>query len=179
MPPGWNQINALLAAAAFTPAELEVLCQSVFGTALSGITSSADPDVQSDAIVSFAIKYGMLRELTDMVLHESARRPAVQNLLLSDDMQQGGDGQTTINNQLQILTMRVDRVLELQMSQAAENSEMQRWRNATDQRLRSVENAQALREKQSSFSMLDRAAVLAIALAAIAMMAFVIFWAKP
>lgn len=95
MPPGWNAIRALLQAAAFTPAELEVLCQSVFGTALSGITTATDNAEQAEAIVNFAIRYDMLRELTDLVLHESARRPAVQNLLLSDGMNgDNGAGQT-------------------------------------------------------------------------------------
>jgi hypothetical protein len=36
--------------------------------------------------VEFAQQYGLIRELTDMILHNAANRPAVQNLLLSDDM---------------------------------------------------------------------------------------------
>lgn len=99
MPPGWNQVRALLLAAAFTPAELESLCQAVFGTALNGITTATDASEQADAIVAFAIQYGLVRELADIVLWQSARRPAVQNLLLSDDMSIPTDGQQGLQNQ--------------------------------------------------------------------------------
>lgn len=136
MPPGWNQIRSLLLAAAFTPAELEGLCQAVFGSSLSGITTATDATGQADAIVNFAIQYGLLRDLADLVLNQSARRPAVQNLLLSDDMQ--GDAQTAaianqltaLQNSMHALTARVDRSLEQQAQLMAEHAELQRWRNS-------------------------------------------------
>lgn len=140
MPPGWNQIQALLVAAAYTPAELETLCQSVFSASLSGITQSTDANVQAEAIVQFAINYGLVRELADAILYQSARRPAVQNLLLSDDMQ--GDAQaaaianqlTALQNSMHALTARVDRSLEQQAQLMAEHAELQRWRNSFETR---------------------------------------------
>jgi hypothetical protein len=83
---GWKAVRALLLAAAFSHEQLESLCQTVFGASLKGITKSEDPQAQADAIVEFAQQYGLIRELTDMILHNAANRPAVQNLLLSDDM---------------------------------------------------------------------------------------------
>ncbi len=138
MPPGWNQIQALLVAAAFTPAELEALCQSVFGASLSGITQSTDANAQAEAIVQFAISYGMVRELADTVLYQSARRPAVQNLLLSDDMQSEAqvaaitNQLTALQNSVHALTSRVDRSLEQQAQLMAEHAELQRWRNSIE-----------------------------------------------
>lgn len=174
MPPAWNQIQALLVAAAFTPAELESLCQAVFGSSLSGITTATDATEQADALVNFAIQYGLLRELADLVLAQSARRPAVQNLLLSDDMQTDAQA-AAIQNQLQMITVRLDRVLEQQSQQAAENAEMHRWRNATEDRLHRVEERLPERRVQS-VSTLDRAIVLLMALAALTMLATAIYF---
>ena len=186
MPPGWNQIQALLVAAAFTPSELETLCQAVFGTALSGITTATDANEQADAIVAFAVQYGLVRELTDIVLHEAARRPAVQNWLLGDDMQSDAQA-AAIQNQLQMITVRLDRVLEQQSQQAAENAEMHRWRNATEDRLHRVEERlpdQRVQEERfhrieerlperrvQSVSTLGNAIVLFMAVAALLMLA--------
>lgn len=174
MPPAWNQIQALLVAAAFTPAELEALCQAVFGASLSGITQSTDANVQAEAIVQFATNYGMVRELADAVLYQSARRPAVQNLLLSDDMQSEAQV-TAIQNQLQMITVRLDRVLEQQSQQAAENAEMHRWRNATEDRLHRVEE-RLPEHRVQSVSTLDRAVVLLMTLAALTMLATALYF---
>ncbi len=174
MPPGWNQIQALLVAAAFTPAELEALCQAVFGSSLSGITTATDATEQADAIVNFASQYGLLRELADMALYHSARRPAVQNFLLGDDMQSDAQA-AAIQNQLQMITVRLDRVLEVQSQQAAENSEMHRWRNTAEDRLHRIEERLPERRVQS-VSTLDRAVVLLMTLAALTMLATAIYF---
>lgn len=137
---------------------------------------ATDPQEQADAIINYAARYNLLRELADMIMHYASNRPAVQNLLLSDDMQ--SDGQTAnIHQQLQTLTVRMDRVLELQMAQAAENAEMQRWRNATDQRLRSVEAALPAQRLQNGISVPDRAVVAVLALLLTAMFAFTLWTA--
>lgn len=160
---------------------METLCQGVFGTSLKGITMATEPHEQADAIVNYAVRYGLLRELADMIMHHASNRPAVQNLLLSDDMQ--GDAQTSsIQDQLRTLTVRMDRVLELQMAQAAENAEMQRWRNTTDQRLRYVESAlpppERSRPLQNGISMPDRAVVAVLTLLLIAMFVFTVWTAR-
>ncbi len=174
MPPGWNQIRSLLLAAAFTPAELETLCQAVFGTALNGITTATDANEQADAIVAFAAQYGLVRELTDIVLHEAARRPAVQNFLLGEDMQSDAQA-AAIQNQLQMITVRLDRVLEQQSQQAAENAEMHRWRNTAEDRLHRIEERLPERRVQS-VSTLDRAVVLLMTLAALTMLATALYF---
>lgn len=161
MPPGWNAIRALLQAAAFTPAELEVLCQSVFGTALSGITTATDNAEQAEAIVNFAIRYDMLRELTDLVLHESARRPAVQNLLLSDGM--NGDGQAA---EMQRVIMRLDRIGEQMQQVLSEQAAIRQWQATADARLHGIEaGLPARRQVAEGLSTLDRALVVLMGLA--------------
>jgi hypothetical protein len=172
--PGWSSISSLLVAAALSPEHMNLLCEGVFGTTLKGITTATDPQQQADAIVDYAARYNLMRELADMIMRHASNRPAVQNLLLSDDMQL--DSQSgNIQNQLQTLTVRMDRVLELQMAQAAENAEMQRWRNATDQRLRSVESAVMPDRGPHSVSLPGGMMVVVMALLVAGMFAFVLW----
>lgn len=153
MPPGWNSIRALLVAAAFTPAELEVLCQSVFGASLTGMTTSTDAEEMAEAIVQFAIRYDMVRELTDMVLHESARRPAVQNLLLSDGM-----AIESTAAELQRLTLRVDRLGEQMQQVLAELAAVRQWQASADAR-HALEAQMTTTRRQEPVRMIDRVIV--------------------
>lgn len=171
MPPGWNSIRALLVAAAFTPAELEVLCQAVFGSSLAGITTSTDADEMAEAIVAFAIRYDMVRELTDMVLHESARRPAVQNLLLSDGM--AVDSTTA---ELQRLALRVDRLSEQMQQVLAELAAVRQWQATADARLHGIEANLPVRRQPEGLSTLDRALVVLMALAVLAVLAVGVYF---
>lgn len=139
MPTSWRALRALLIAAAFSPEQLAKVCQTAFGCDLAAITSAQDAAQQADAIIAYAVRYDLLRELADVVLSASADRPAVQNLLLSDDMQDsGGNGASSIPFQ-QRIESRLDRIIETQAQQGAILAELQRWASATDARVRALE----------------------------------------
>lgn len=86
MPPTPARLHELLLAAGFTAAQLDSITQSAFGTGLSAITPSADSAEQAAAVIRFAERYGLIRDLTAMVLANGSGKPALQNLLLDDNM---------------------------------------------------------------------------------------------
>lgn len=178
MPPGWNQIRSLLLAAAFTPAELEGLCQAVFGSSLSGITTATDANEQAEAIVAFAIQYGLLRELADLVLGQSARRPAVQNLLLSDDMQTDAQA-ATLANELQRVSIRLDRLFEQNAQTASTLAETQRWMANMDTWRQSIDTERHAEHARRAepLTLADRVmvAMMTLLVAVIAMAGFYFF----
>ena len=137
MPVGWKAVRSLLLAAAFSQAQLEALCQTVFGASLTGISNSADPQEQADAIVEFAQQYGLIRELTDMILHNAANRPAVQNLLLSDDMD--ASATSTMQGEFHRMNVRVDQLGNQVGQLMARQDEQQRVTNDLSNRLHTME----------------------------------------
>ena len=137
MPTSWRALRALLIAAAFSPEQLAKVCQTAFGCDLAAITSAQDAAQQADAIIAYAVRYDLLRELADVVLSASADRPAVQNLLLSDDMQDSGASSAAPFQQR--IESRLDRIIETQAQQGAILAELQRWASATVARVRALE----------------------------------------
>lgn len=111
MPLGVGTVVRLLSAAAFTEVELDRLCNAVLGVSLSGITDSIDVRGRNRAIVQYAHQYGYLSELVASILDSAGDRPAVQNLIVGDDMEQSpnsGNG----NYNVLLLAAKMDRVLE-------------------------------------------------------------------
>ena len=88
MPVGYGALRAILMAAAFTPTELERICQAALGVSLSGLTTDGDGTTQADALIAYATRYDLLRNLAATILDAAADRPGVQHLLLSDNMEQ-------------------------------------------------------------------------------------------
>ena len=88
MPVGYGALRAILMAAAFTPSELERICQAALGVSLSGLTTDGDGTTQADALIAYAARYDLLRNLAATILDAAADRPGVQHLLLSDNMEQ-------------------------------------------------------------------------------------------
>ncbi len=168
---GWKAVRSLLVAAAFSQEQLDRLCQTVFGASLSGISGSADPQVQADAIVGFAEQYGLIRELTDMILHNAANRPAVQNLLLSDDM----DSATTMQGEFQRVNMRVDQICTQMGQVVARQDEQQRIANDLGSRLHTVEVTQQATRRLDPVGTFGQALVWLMVLAVFVMLALSIY----
>ncbi len=110
MPPTPARLHELLLASGFTTAQLSGITQSSMGTALEAITPATDPAEQVRAIVAFAGRYELIRELTATVLSAGSDRPALQNLLLDDNMSLE-DGRTAQSTALDLVRLenKVDR----------------------------------------------------------------------
>lgn len=86
MPPTPARLHELLLACGFDLAQLERITQQSMGTALSAITTATDPAERARAIVDYAARYGLIRELSATVLTAGADKPVLQNVLLDDNM---------------------------------------------------------------------------------------------
>lgn len=86
MPPTPQRLHELLLACGFDPAQLERITQQSMGTGLDAITQATDPAERARAIVDYAARYGLLRELTATILSAGADKPVMQNILLDDNM---------------------------------------------------------------------------------------------
>lgn len=172
MPPGWNAIKAVLVAAAFTTEQLESLCQTAFGASLTGITQSTDPEQQAEDVVTFAVRHDLVRELSSLAIRLSSDRPAVQNMLLSDDMV--SDGQA---NELARQTMRMDRIAEQTQQILAELAAMRQWQATADARLHAIEAAMPGRRSAEPLSLGDRAIVLLMGLMVLVLLSVGLYFA--
>lgn len=81
---------------------------------LSEITTSTEPAEQVLAIICFAEKYGLIRELTAMVLAAGSDKPALQNLLLDDSMTLENGRQATQDVALDLVKLenRMERMFD-------------------------------------------------------------------
>lgn len=86
MPPTPTRLHELLLACGFDPAQLERITQQSMGTGLEAITTATDPAERAMAIVEYASRYNLIRELTATVLTAGSDRPVMQNVLLDDNM---------------------------------------------------------------------------------------------
>ena len=86
MPPTPQRLHDLLLACGFDPAQLERITQQSMGTGLDAITQATDPAERARAIVEYATRYNLIRELTATVLTAGSDKPALQNVLLDDNM---------------------------------------------------------------------------------------------
>lgn len=113
MPPTPQRLHDLLLACGFDPAQLERITQQSMGTGLDAITTASDPAERARAIVDYASRYGLVRELAATVLTAGADKPALQNVLLGDNMSLE-DGRTTQNIALDLakLESRVERMFD-------------------------------------------------------------------
>ena len=109
MPVGYGALRAILMAAAFTPSELERICQAALGVSLSGLTTDGDGTTQADALIAYAARYDLLRNLAATILDAAADRPGVQHLLLSDNMEQPQPQQ---NGNQQYTMLRIETKLD-------------------------------------------------------------------
>lgn len=109
MPVGYGALRAILMAAAFTPSELERICQAALGVSLSGLTADGDGTTQADALIAYAARYDLLRNLAATILDAAADRPGVQHLLLSDNMEQPQPQQ---NGNQQYAMLRIETKLD-------------------------------------------------------------------
>jgi len=136
MPPTPARLYELLIAAGFTQAQLDSITQSALGTGLSAITTSAEPAEMVLAVIRFAERYGLIRELTATVLTAGSDRPALQNVLLDDNMSLE-DGRTTQETALNLVRLEnkverlSDRVSELANAVTSLTHIMQSGRQAT------------------------------------------------
>jgi len=136
MPPTPARLHELLLACGFDPAQLERITQQSMGTGLDAITTATDPAEQVRAIVAFAGRYGLIRELTATVLTAGSDRPALQNVLLDDNMSLE-DGRTTQETALNLVRLEnkverlSDRVSELANAVTSLTHIMQSGRQAT------------------------------------------------
>ena len=120
MPVGYGALRAILMAAAFTPSELERICQAALGVSLSGLMTDGDGTTQADALIAYAARYDLLRNLAATILDAAADRPGVQHLLLSDNMeqpqpQQNGNQQYTmlrIETKLDALAEKMNTIIQ-------------------------------------------------------------------
>lgn len=113
MPPTPARLYELLIAAGFTQAQLDSITQSALGTGLSAITTSAESAEMALAVIRFAERYGLIRELTATVLMAGADKPAIQNVLLDDNMSLE-DGRTQQSTALDLVRLegKVERLAE-------------------------------------------------------------------
>lgn len=107
MPVGYGALRALILAAAFSPEQIERICQLCFGVSIGGITPSTQPIEQVDAMLAYALRYDLIRQLAEITLDAAAGLPAVQNLLLSDDMEN-----TSGPNSQQYFMLRIEAKLD-------------------------------------------------------------------
>ena len=157
-------LGAMLAAG-FTSENLGVIAQSVLGTSLSAITDKQDPLGQAVALIDFAQRYELVRELARSVLYNGAERPALQNYLLGDlgnDMTSSGDGQQ--NGSLNYAMLRIESKLDQVLADQAR----------LDRRLSAVEAA-----VQKPTPAVDKAFVLLLALLLAGMFAYTVIGTRP
>lgn len=135
MPPHYGAVRALLAAAAFTRHELDIICQHAFDRDLAAIMEQAAERTDPiDAIMEYAVRYGLVAAVAEYAIEGGAGRPAVQNLLLSDNMEQPAPQSQNGNYQYNLLRIeaKIDNLTERVSALTANSAEYER-------RLRSVE----------------------------------------
>ena len=86
MPPTPSRLYDLILACGFTPPQLNSITQTSMGVGLSEISPFTEPAARARAIVDFAEGYGLIAPLTATILSAGADKPALQNLLLDDNM---------------------------------------------------------------------------------------------
>jgi len=113
MPPTPQRLHDLLLACGFDPAQLERITQQSMGTGLDAITTATDPVERARAIVDYATRYGLIRELTATVLTAGSDKPVMQNVLLDDNMSLD-DGRTTQSTAIDLVRLegKVERIAE-------------------------------------------------------------------
>lgn len=159
---GLPRLLAAMLAAAFTSENLGSIAQTVLGTSLGAITDKSDPAGQAIALIDFAERYELVRELAASVLYNGADRPALQNFLLGDDVTNTGDGQHDGN--LSYAMLRIESKLDQVLAEQARQ----------DRRLSAVETA-----VQKPTPAIDRAFVLLLALLLAGMFAYTAIGLRP
>lgn len=113
MPLDENALNAMAEASRFSNAQLDRICQRVFGSGLVYISQASLPAEQAKDMVTYAKQYDLLTELAAVFLELGSDKPGVQNLLLGDKMVNQTEDQHSISvNALDIVRLenRVGRV---------------------------------------------------------------------
>lgn len=86
MPIDATILAAIADAAKLSTAQLDRICQVALGVALTSISNGSTPAKQAADMISYAVQYDLVRELTGALLSTSADSPGLQNLLLGDTM---------------------------------------------------------------------------------------------
>lgn len=154
-------------AAGFTSRELGIIAESALGTSLDGITQEAEPQRQAIALIQFAEKHEMVRDLRRVVLYTGADRPALQNLLLSEDMTIASGSDSSGNYIMLRVEAKLDQALAEQARQAALLSEVVRQQAQLDRRLYTVETS-----SPKPMQALDRMFLAILALLLVGMFAY-------
>lgn len=133
-----SHLHELLLACGFDPAQLRCITQQSMGTGLSAITQATDPAERARAIVDYATRYTLLRELTATVLTAGADKPVMQNILLDDNMTLEDDRNSTtldvvrLEHKVERLTDKVDGLTSVVANLSATmNTILQRPRRRT------------------------------------------------
>ena len=107
-------LQGIIGAARFSSVQLDRICQSVFGVALSQISNASTPSEQAKDMAIYAQQYQLTGELAAAILISGADRPALQNLLLSGDknMTDHNDSQSGGGYNMLRLEGKVDRLGE-------------------------------------------------------------------
>lgn len=110
----YQRILDAMTAAGFSSRELGIIAETSMGTALDGVTQATEPNEQALALVQFAERYGLLPNLRRAVLYTGADRPALQNLLLGNDMESVSGRQQDSDGMYARLRMeaKLDRLIE-------------------------------------------------------------------
>lgn len=166
----------VILAAGFTSRELGIIAERALGASLDGITQESEPQQQAIALVEFAEKHGMERELRSAVLSGGADRPALQNLLMGEHMTSQESGERD-NNQANYAMLRIesklDQVLAEQARQSQQQAQMAQAQTQFDRRLYAVETA-----VQKPAPAVDKLAVLVLAVVLAAMFLYTVLGAR-
>lgn len=172
----------MLAAAAFSAAQIETLCDRVFGGVRMEDLEPFGADM-SEQIVGYAQSYAMDRDLLAAILEGAAGRPAFQNYLLgiTDMTSTAADSSNPSNGNINYMLLRLegkmDQVLADLSRQQREAENMRREQEALRQEVAGI-NAKVLRYEMRPTPWSDRAVVALLAVAMAVLLLWTMFGSK-
>lgn len=162
MPVDEDTLSTLVDAARLSTPQLESIAQSVLGASITSISNASTPAGQARDMVTYAKQYGLLRQLAAAIIYTGADRAGLQNLLLGDENMVSTDDKRDNNTYIM-----------LRIENKVDNISVRL--DSFEQRMRSVEAAQAAKPATTPVSTSDRIMFAMFAVILLALFVYNIF----